>query len=223
MKKNHDDERMSELCLRCQQALALTGRVPDREFEELARLCDPVTRWACRKWRGAGLMRRMNEEELSAEAVCVLFRDVVPNYDPARGGVRTMYAVCVEGRFDTLLLRYANRRLYERCVSIDAPRGSPGDDPTKTHFDLDLHVDALGEDSFGEWERRESRAKLRKALNDTLTPLEKGVLDRYLASKSYEDIALELRITPKIVDNALCRIKKKAGLIPEEFVESLIG
>lgn len=46
-------------------------------------------------------------------------------------------------------------------------------------------------------------------LGDTLSELEGGVLTMYLEGRSYEEIAGRLDCTPKTVDNALQRVKRK--------------
>ena len=56
---------------------------------------------------------------------------------------------------------------------------------------------------------REQALAFEKRLNDTLSPLELDVLKRYLSGMSYQDIAQELDVSAKSVDNALQRIKKK--------------
>jgi RNA polymerase sporulation-specific sigma factor len=46
-------------------------------------------------------------------------------------------------------------------------------------------------------------------LGETLSVLESGVLTMYLEGRSYEEIAGRLDCTPKTVDNALQRVKRK--------------
>jgi len=60
-------------------------------------------------------------------------------------------------------------------------------------------------------------------LGGRLTPLESCVLDLYLKNMSYMDIVSFMnrrrrgknRVVPKTIDNALCRIKKKAVELQE--------
>ena len=44
-----------------------------------------------------------------------------------------------------------------------------------------------------------------------LSELESGVLTMYLEGRSYEEIAAVLDCTPKTLDNALQRVKRKAA------------
>ncbi|MFN8111082.1 MAG: RNA polymerase sporulation sigma factor SigH [Thermoleophilia bacterium] len=58
-------------------------------------------------------------------------------------------------------------------------------------------------------------------LGEVLSPLESGVLTMYLEGRSYEEIAGRLSCTPKTVDNALQRVKRKvmAHLRSREVVD----
>jgi RNA polymerase sporulation-specific sigma factor len=55
----------------------------------------------------------------------------------------------------------------------------------------------------------EELRSLVECLGDTLSDLESGVLTMYLEGRSYEEIAERLDCTPKTVDNALQRVKRK--------------
>ena len=55
----------------------------------------------------------------------------------------------------------------------------------------------------------EELRSLVECLGDTLSDLESGVLTMYLEGRSYEEIADRLDCTPKTVDNALQRVKRK--------------
>lgn len=57
--------------------------------------------------------------------------------------------------------------------------------------------------------KREFSRSFEAAVNGELTPFERSVLDRFLDGLSYAKIAEELGRTPKAVDNALQRIRKK--------------
>lgn len=58
--------------------------------------------------------------------------------------------------------------------------------------------------------RQDELARERDALFAILTPLESGVLRRYLDGCGYLEIAQRMKTTTKVVDNALERIKRKA-------------
>ena len=56
---------------------------------------------------------------------------------------------------------------------------------------------------------REDISLIEGRIGDTLSPLEKQVLLRYLDGKSYQDISAELGRHVKSIDNALQRVKRK--------------
>lgn len=57
--------------------------------------------------------------------------------------------------------------------------------------------------------QREKTKYINQEIEDKLSKLEKSVLLRYLNGINYTDIAAELNRTPKSIDNALQRIKRK--------------
>lgn len=65
--------------------------------------------------------------------------------------------------------------------------------------------------------RLEELKVLRLRLKQTLTDLEYQVLMRHVASYSYEEIAAELGISRKSVDNALSRLRRKLAATPILF------
>lgn len=61
---------------------------------------------------------------------------------------------------------------------------------------------------------RESKEELYLAFSQCLSKMEKQVLDLYLEGLSYDDIAHKLGRTPKSVDNAVQRIRRKLAQNP---------
>ena len=64
-------------------------------------------------------------------------------------------------------------------------------------------------DPHGQVISSEELRSLVECLGDTLSDLESGVLTMYLEGRSYEEIAERLDCTPKTVNNALQRVKRK--------------
>jgi RNA polymerase sporulation-specific sigma factor len=61
----------------------------------------------------------------------------------------------------------------------------------------------------------ESVARLSRALEQQLSPMENEVLRLHISGFRYADIATRLNKSPKAVDNALQRIRKKLTLLFE--------
>ena len=57
--------------------------------------------------------------------------------------------------------------------------------------------------------RRERAEMINAEIEDKLSDLEKTVLSLYLGGMNYQEIAAELKRTPKSIDNALQRVKHK--------------
>ena len=55
----------------------------------------------------------------------------------------------------------------------------------------------------------ESYAGLKRLLSEVLTPLEQEVLRLYFSGCSYYEAASRLQVSPKSVDNALQRVRRK--------------
>ena len=56
---------------------------------------------------------------------------------------------------------------------------------------------------------QEDGSRVRRRIDETLSPLERKVLDAYLDGKSYQEIAKEVGRHVKSIDNALQRVKSK--------------
>ena len=56
---------------------------------------------------------------------------------------------------------------------------------------------------------KENTELLGDKIDEVLSTLEKKALSMYLDGKSYQEIAQSLNRTPKSIDNALQRVKKK--------------
>ena len=81
------------------------------------------------------------------------------------------------------------------------------------HFFLDHAGTAVSaEDDFL---AAESVARLSRALEQQLSPMENEVLRLHISGFRYADIASRLNKSPKAVDNALQRIRKKLTLLFE--------
>ena len=77
---------------------------------------------------------------------------------------------------------------------------------TSTYLELLASEDADPETAYIS---KESRRNLEENIQEVLSPLEREVLDLYLADLNYVQIAEKLGRDPKSMDNALQRIKAK--------------
>lgn len=123
-------------------------------------------------------------------------------YQPKRGAAfRTFAGTCIENAIQTALRKFSRRK----------------DVPADNMVPLEDYLDHAGtavsaEDDFL---AAESVARLSRALEQQLSPMENEVLRLHISGFRYADIATRLNKSPKAVDNALQRIRKKLTLLFE--------
>jgi RNA polymerase sporulation-specific sigma factor len=171
---------------------ALVGMIQGGEdsagaFARLLERSQPVLRARAeaalrRQGRGGALAR----EDFLQEGM-LGFLSAVSSYRPGRGAsFRTYLSVCVNNRLISALRRSAQAADY-----AELPQNIAAMDP---------------QDVFSSME--ETR-RMMEVIHSRLTPLERGVVERYLAGERYEAIARELGLAPKAVDNAMQRVRRK--------------
>lgn len=166
-----------------------------------------------------------NADDLYQEALYALSHKAIPDYVEEKGPFLAFAKLCIRRHIITILKSANNNRhkILNASISIDATVSDPD------HDDGPMSIGNFlpnGEESVVDKTiRNESISRLKEILTAKLTPLEQQVLALYLKNLSYLDIVKEMnrrrrgknRVDPKTVDNALCRIKKKAMEIREEF------
>lgn len=131
-----------------------------------------------------------DSDDLAQEAGLTLHKAAL-TYDPEKNTTFGLYAkICIRRRLVSYLrkLATAERRKEKERLSVAQTRHSAPEE-------LMLEI--------------EENSKLKKWLDASLTPLETNVLRLYLEKKHYSEIAKELGITEKSVDNAMYRVKRK--------------
>lgn len=144
------------------------------------------------KWMNASV----EPEDLAQEGLIGLLA-AVKSFDGSRGGSFLSYAyTCVFNSIQSALRKVSRQR--------DVPKNSIV--PFEKEF-VDGKISSLSaEDSFL---AGESVSLLLQQLNKSLSELENSVLRLFLFGCSYNEIAKRLGKSPKAIDNALQRIRKK--------------
>lgn len=148
-------------------------------------------------------------EDLVQEGL-IGFYKAVRDYRPDReASFRSFAELCVTRQIITAIKTAARNKHspLNTYVSFSHTRAGSGSDQEVSLADIlpsDPVVDPLSQVISSE----ELRA-LIDCLGETLSKLESGVLTMYLEGRSYEEIAERLECTPKTVDNALQRVKRK--------------
>lgn len=204
---NDTDE---ELIARMHQA----GR-ESREYQQcLTKLAQRYKKMVSRKARTYYLTGG-DYEDLIEEGMIGLYQ-AANDYDPSRGSsFQTFASLCIDRHLKSVIkasLREKNR-ILNNAVSYDqVQKGKDG-----TVQDLKETISDHGDNSPETIvTRREEHSEMIGKLEQRLSPLEKKVFARYLEGYPYTQIAEDLGLTDKSVDNAIQRIKQKASRLEQE-------
>ena len=146
----------------------------------------------------------MDRDDLLQEATIGFFK-AVRDFKIGRSPFASFVALCVRRQLVTLI-KSATRVKHEplnQSISLDAPVFEYG---TETLID---RVAAIDVDPV---EFVESDVLLTR-LRSRCTPLERATLTLYGEGYSFEEMAEELGVNPKSIDNAVWRVKIKARRI----------
>jgi RNA polymerase sporulation-specific sigma factor len=148
-------------------------------------------------------------DDVIQEGMIGIFK-AIRDFDPGRdAGFRTFAELCINRQIVTAI-KAANRQKYKilnESVSIDYREpGSNGDDAGSLSESM-----KSGEDTNPESMTlmREVVSYLKANGENIFSPMENLVWNETLKGKTYMEIAREYGKTPKAVDNALQRVKKK--------------
>ncbi len=174
--------RESELVL-----LAQAGN--DQAFTMLVALCEPMLRAQVARFRFSSAER----EDMAQEGLLGLL-SAVRSFDPLRDtSFRTYASTCVRNRLLSVW-----RRRAARAAEV------PLDD---VFFAVDTAVSSA--DPAALLQEKETATAMLDDVRDALTEREYTVLLRYLDGCAYTEIAAQLQMSPKAVDNALQRARTK--------------
>ncbi|MBE6948388.1 MAG: sigma-70 family RNA polymerase sigma factor [Ruminococcaceae bacterium] len=141
-----------------------------------------------------------DSEDLIQEGMMGLL-SAIRQFDPARDTAFKTYAEnCIRNRLLSAIKsasRFKHTPLNE-SVSFESPM-----------FDDMAHPSGLMRDPEELIIARERLAEVNSVLSGSLSQLEKKVLEFYLSGLSYQEIADAISKTPKSIDNAVQRIRKK--------------
>ena len=145
--------------------------------------------------------RKSDEEDWAQEGLIGLLK-AVRSYEKEKGASFKTYAtVCIDRRlFDLRAAELGNNDvLKEELEEEEAP----------DCYNQENNPQAIFED-------REHLQNITQQLQDLLSVFEQRTLDLYLAGYSYQEMARRLRKTPKAVDNALQRVRRKLRFLKQE-------
>lgn len=141
----------------------------------------------------------LDEDDLYQEGMIALLSAVRGFRRDKGGAFKTFAAICVNNKLRNAVVSHMREKnapmrgyvsLSDGAEEAELP-AAPGEDPAQ--------VVIAGE---------ESDARRRK-IETLLSPFERQVLQLYLSAFSYDEMAKRLASTPKAVDNALQRMRRK--------------
>jgi len=148
-------------------------------------------------------------EDLIQEGLIGFFKAVRDYRSDREASFRSFAELCVTRQIITAIKTAARNKHspLNTYVSFSHTRAGAGGDQEMSLAEV-LPTDPVV-DPVSQVISSEELTCLVECLGETLSRLESGVLTMYLEGRSYEDIAARLDCTPKTVDNALQRVKRK--------------
>ena len=143
-------------------------------------------------------------KDLSQEGVFGLI-SAVRSFDPTNGASFRTYAEhCIRMRLLSAVKSASRLKHFPLNDSVSLEQLSEESDPR-----LSAVLESFHRDPEDMVLAREKKEELYKALSDCLSGYEKRVFDLFLEGRSYHQIGSMLGKSPKSVDNAVQRIRRK--------------
>ncbi len=152
-----------------------------------------------------------DRDDLIQEGMIGLYKAVL-DYDPARdASFRSFADICVRRQILTAV-RNANRlKHYPLNSSISLNSTIQEDGEEQEYTLMDVLADNRIVDPQMILVSAEEKHRIESQIVDTLSSLEKQVLDLYVEGLDYQQIARVLERPPKSIDNALQRARHKVS------------
>ena len=148
-----------------------------------------------------------DKEDIIQEGMIGLFKAIRDFDEGKQAQFRSFAELCVTRQILTAIKTATRQKHIPLNTYVSLSRPMYEDDSEKTLLDLisaeyimDPEQILINKESFGIVERK---------INDSLSALERSVLQLYIDGKSYQEIAEILDKEPKSIDNAIQRVKRK--------------
>lgn len=130
-------------------------------------------------------------EDLGQEGFLGLLA-AIQGYDPAYGAAfRTFATLAIDRRMTDAVRAAFRKKQVPASAMVELDQVTDGEDPEQTVL------------------LRDELTRVRERLTDRTSPFEREVLGLHLAGLRYGEIAERLGCTPKAVENALGRVRRK--------------
>lgn len=166
------------------------------QLDELIKQYTPIVESVASRYSSSP----MEQEDLVQEGMIGLLA-AIKSYDRSRGaGFKTYAYVCIDNSIQTSLRKYYRKK--------DIPANS-----IVEYQEEDIPESRVSISAEEAYIANESVSLLTNVLREKLSDFENEVLRLHIVGCSYNEIAARLSKTPKAVDNALQRIRKKLSSV----------
>lgn len=150
-------------------------------------------------------------EDLVQEGMIGLYK-AVRDFDHSKSSFKTFAKLCVSRQILTAVKNSARdkHKPLNTYISINIDTN----DSDSKYFDIPDEKHSVNPENVVI--DRENVSGIEGLINRTLSKLELEVLALHLDGLSYQDIAQKIGREPKVVDNAIQRIRKKIGKVLDE-------
>lgn len=188
--------------------LAVLTRTGDRNearqaAEFLVEAFTPVVKFKARHF----FMPGMDREDMVQEGMIGLTKAMRDFRPDRKASFRTFADTCIQRQMITAVK--ASRSNHGRLDTIAASHMHQPDDTKSSPDAFENRPGSDTVDPVNIITAREELERMREVIRDRLSPFENQVAERFTAGMTYAAIAEELECTPKSVDNALCRTRRK--------------
>ena len=148
-----------------------------------------------------------DREDLVQEGMIGLFK-AIRDFDATKqASFRGFAEMCIKRQIITAVKTAARQK--HMPLNSDVSLSKPGYEDESERTLVDMLVEREAVDPEEMFLRREKAEAFEAEIARKLSSLEQSVLSLYLGGMNYQEIAVELDRSPKSIDNALQRIKRK--------------
>ena len=148
-------------------------------------------------------------EDMEQEGLIGLYKAIKSFDNTKQNSFNTFANLCIERQLITAI-KSSNRQKHIPLNSSFSLNIAAYDEGDNTEV-LEVLDTKTAEDPLDTITKKEYFKYVESKIDESLSSFEKQVLNRYIQGESYNDIAEKLDTPIKSVDNAIQRIRKKAG------------
>jgi len=148
-------------------------------------------------------------EDIYQEGMIGLYKAIKSFNTEKQNSFKTFANLCIERQLITAI-KTSNRQKHQPLNSYLSLNASAYDDDNDTAL-IEVFNSSTVEDPLETLTKKEYYKTVEDKIEENLSDFEKQVLHRYARGESYVSIAEKLDSPVKSIDNAIQRIRKKAG------------